>query len=255
MNNHIVTKVVLHKFNGFEEEVKTVEVDGKKFVADETDPSKPKLDDKQQPILFVEKKVEVPKIEDLSKAELAEIAKHNPALAKLLDDNKKRAETDAQAEKDRIAKEEKEAEEKGNWKTLAETRKSDLDKMTGERDQKEEQLGKYVKTTEAVLKGLLESIPKENISLIPADFSPRQKLEYIIANASRLGAKVNAIGGKIDKNETEPTGTDEDKMVTRIEELSKKATARTATNPELAELRQLGSKLTALRREKDATKK
>lgn len=253
MYNDFVTEVVLHKFNGFEEQVKTVEVDGKKFVADDTDPTKPKLDDKQQPIPYVEKKADV-KIEDLSKAQLEDLAKVNPHVAALLDADKKRKEDDEKAANDRKKKEEDDAAKAGEWQKLAEGRGTELETTKGTLKQKEEMLGKYVETTQKVLDGLLKTIPKENLSLIPSDFSPRQKLEYIIANADRLGAKVNAAGGKIDKSDDTPAGTDEDKLLARITELQKKATDRTATSAELTELRQAGIKLTELRREKEAKK-
>lgn len=258
MNTQQTSKIVLHPFNGNEEEVKFVEVDGAKFVADETDPTKPKLGDDQKPVPYVEKKADdvvVPKIEDVSTAELEDLAKHNPKLAALLDTQKKREADDKKAADEKVAAEEKAASEKGEWQGLAEKRGTDLTKMTAERDQKEEQLGKYVKTTEAVLKGLLASIPKENVGLIPSEFSPRQKLEYIIANSSRLGAKMNAAGGKIETSDEHPAGGEEEKLIARITELTKKATDRTATSIELAELRQAGIKLTDIRSKKEAEKK
>lgn len=253
MNKQFVTTIVSHNFNGNEVEVKTVEVDGKKFIADETDPTKPKLDDKQQPVPFVDTKV-VPKIEDLSKADLAELAKVNPHVAKMLDDAKARTEADEKAAAEKKAADEKAAGEKGEWQKLADTRAQELEGTKGTLKQKEEMLGKYVETTEKVLKGLLATIPKENVSLIPADFSPRQKLEYIITNAARLGAKMNAVDGKIDKNDLTPNGTDEDKLMARMAELTTKANARTATTAELTELRQTGMKITELRREAAAKK-
>jgi len=255
MNTHFATKIVSHTTDGFEEAVKVVEVEGKKFIADETDPTKPKLDDKQQPIPFVDKEVKPTlKIEDLSTADLAELAKHSPALAALLDEHGKLKGTLTQKEKDDKEAAEKALAKQGEWQKLADTRGAELITVTKERDQKEEMLAKYVKTTEAVLEGLLKSIPKENAGLIPADFSPRQKLEYIIANAERLGAKVNAIGGKFDKSDITPEGTEEAKIEERISVLTKKATERVATQAELKELRELGSKLTELLRAKQAGK-
>lgn len=257
MTHQFDTKIVSYQLDGFADEVKTVEVDGKKFVADETDPTKPKLDDKQQPVPFTEGKKDdtaAPKIEDLSKLELAELAKLNPALAALLDEHGKLKTSLTKKEQEDKDAAEKALAEQGKWQDLANKRGEDLASITKERDQKEEQLGKYVETTKIVLDGLLKSIPKENLSLIPAEFSPRQQLEYIIKNADRLGAKVNAIDGKIDRNETTPTGTDEDKLMARITELTTKANSRTATNAELVELREAGSKLTQLRRAKEAGK-
>lgn len=252
MSNKYVTEVVSRKFNGFEDAPKFVEVDGKKFIADDTDATKPKLDDKQQPIPYVEKKADDIKIEDYSKAELADLAKVNPKVAALLDAQKKREEDDEKAKGDQKKKDEEAAEKNGEWQKLAEGRGTELESTKGTLKQKEEMLGKYVETTQKVLDGLLKTIPKENLTLIPADFSPRQKLEYIIANSERLGVKVNAAGGKIDKNDETPAGTEEEKLVARMTELQKKATDKVATNAELAELRQVGSKITELRRAKAA---
>lgn len=255
MNTQWLSQIVLHSYNGNEDEVKVVEVDGAKFVADDTDPSKPKLDADQKPIPFVEKKVEDIKIEDFSKADLEQLAKVNPKVAEMLDSIKKRDEEDGKKAEEAKKKEDEAAAKNGEWQGLAEKRGTELETTKGTLKQKEEMLGKYVETTQKVLDGLLKSIPKENLTLIPSDFSPRQKLEYIIANAARLGAKVNAAGGKIEDNEEHPAGSEEDKLVARIEELTKKATDRTATATELAELRQMGSKLTEIRRKKEADSK
>ncbi len=190
----------------------------------------------------------------MSKATLADLAKINPELAKLLDEHGNLKKNLTDKEKADKEKAEEMLKEQGKWKDLAEGRGGELETTKGTLAQKEEQLGKYVETTKKVLEGLLKTIPKENLSLIPAEFSPRQQLEYIITNAARLGAKVNAVDGKIDKNEITPTGTEDEKMSTRIAELTKKATDRTATAVELTELRQLGMKLTQLRREEAAKK-
>lgn len=252
MNTISGTKIVSHKFNGHEDTV-TVEIEGKKYVADPADPTKPKLGDDQKPVLFTEtNEPVVPKIEDVGKAELAELAKVNPHVAKMMEDAKNRSDSDSKAEKERKDKEEKEAAAKGEWQALATTRGTELETTKATLGQKEEMLGKYVEMTKTVLAGLMKSIPKENLGLIPAEFSPRQQLEYIVANAERLGAKVNAIGGPIEKSEVKPEGTDEDKMVARISELTKLSQERKATSVQLVELAELGSKLTALRREKGA---
>lgn len=253
--NQFVTEVVLHKFNGNEEPVVPVlvEVEGKKFLADETDPTKQKLVD-GKPVPYEEKKTEIPKIEDLSKAELADLAKHNPALAKLLDDNKKRDEADTKRADDEKKRIEEDAKKTGKWQELAESRGTELETTKTELTQKGEQLGKYVETTKLVLEGLKKSIPKENLDLIPADFSPRQQLEYIIKNGARLGVKTNAIDGKVDKNDETPAGTEVEKLEKRMTELQKKATDRTATSAELQELRQVGMKITEVKREAAAKK-
>ena len=195
--------VSVHKFNGFvEPEIKFVEVEGKKFVDDGS--GKAKLDDKGQPIPFTENN-QKPEIKDLSNAQLEELAKVNPHVAKLLSD---KTEADAK-EAARIKKEEddkrKAAEEKGEWQSLAQSEKTKREELEGKLAEKEELLGKYKGSVDQVLKEILSTIPKENLGLIPEEFSPRQKLEYIIKNAKTLGAKITNIKGDdgIQKNSNE----------------------------------------------------
>lgn len=236
-----IATLITHRFNGSAD---FIEVDGNKFVPDPTDPSKAKIGEDGKPVPYVEQKA--PEIKDLSTAELEDLAKVNPKLAKFLSD---KAETDKKL-KDAADAEEKrkreDAEKRGEWQKIADDEKAKREAAEKRLAEQDEQLGKYRGSVESVVKEMMAQIPEANRSLVPADFSPRQKLEYITANAKVLGVKVVGGTGKIDPSDKTPDGTDEGKMVARIEELMKKGKARTAT--ENNELQELGSKLTAMRR-------
>jgi ABC-type phosphate transport system auxiliary subunit len=224
MLNKKVT-VIAHSFNGNVEEVpKFIEVGGQKFVADEK--GQPKVGEDGKPVPYVE--TVPPKVEDLSNADLEVLAKVNPFVAKMLEDKKKLEDDLASKAKTEDEKHQKELAEKGEWQKLAEEREKDLATIRADLAKKEDMLGKYVGSVESVLKEVLATIPKENIVLIPADYSPRQKLEYITKNAKLLGAKMNTIkGDKVDKSDDTPTATDEEKLVSEIEEFHKRAATLT----------------------------
>lgn len=244
--------VVVHSFNGFAEgEEKFVEVDGKKFVDDGA--GKPKVGADGQPIPFEEKKIDV-KIEDLSNAQLEELAKVNPHVAKMLSDKKQLEDDIATKQKDEEDRVKKDLESKGEWQRLATERESTIDELKKKLSEKDIMLGKYAGSVETILKEVLATIPKDNQALIPSDYSPRQKLEYITKNAKMLGAKV-VVGkdGGVDKNDTQPSATDEEVLINEIDALMKKGASRTSL--ESQQLRDKGIKLTEIRREKDKNKK
>lgn len=232
MSKKIVSEIVLHSVNGNEEQSdKFVEVDGKKFVDDGS--GKPKVGEDGKPVPFEEKKAEPPKV-DLANAGLEELAKVNPHVAKMLADQTEEQKKAAEKKKEEEENQRKEAEKNGEWQKLADEFKKKNEDLTGLLDQKNEQLGKYVKSVETILAEVLKTIPKENLALVPDKFSPREKLEYITQNAKLLGAKIiGAAGGKIENNDTTPTATDEDKLVAEIDELKKKGGTRTASETEL----------------------
>lgn len=242
-----VSKVVSHFYNGNIDEVKFIEVDGAKFEADEKGQVKVGADGK--PIPFVEKKaddIDKDKI-DVATADLETLAKINPAIAAMLDGKKKADDLLTQKEKDEKLAEEKALQEKGEWQKLAEARATDLEKALDLVKQKDDLLGKYKGSVETILKDIMATIPKDNLVLIPADYSPRQKLEYITQNAKLLGAKINQIkkGDGVDNSDDTPSGTEEEKLVTEIEELIKKGDKKTKT--ELDILYEKSKKLTELR--------
>jgi hypothetical protein len=242
-------EVKVHSFDGnIEEADKFVEVDGKKFVDDGS--GKAKLGDDGQPVPFVEKKADEFKIDNVSEADLEALAKVNPHVARMLADKTKAEQDLKDKEVAESQRKQKELEEKGEWQKLAEERQKEIDILKGDVSKKDEMLGKYKGSVEAILKDVIATIPKERLSLIPADFSPRQKLEYITKNAKLLGAKVaiNQTGEGVDKNDGSPVVTDEEKLINEMEELRKKS-PRTASEDKL--YFEKATQLKALRAKKD----
>lgn len=240
--------VVTHIFNGnADEDVKFVEVEGQKFVDDGT--GKPKVGDDGKPVPFVEKKQDVPPAIKVEEADLETLAKSNPHVAKLLDEKRQREADDAKSAEERKKAEEEDAKKKGEWQKLADERGAKLTEAEGKLKTKDEMLGKYVETTKAVLAKFLALVPKERQSLIPADFSERQKLEYVMTNLEALGVtSAFGKGGDIPKNDDAPNATEEGKIVARIDELTKKGGAR--TRAEDSEMFELAGKLKAIRQKK-----
>lgn len=213
----------VHSINGFADEVKTVEVDGKKFISE--DGKEPKKDDKGLPIPFVDTKKEDQF--DASKASLEDLAKVNPTIRKMLDDQAKAA-LDAKKLAD------DEAGKKGEWEKLAKDREIEINTIKADNEKKSEIVGKYIESTKKVLANVFETIPKEKRGLVPASFSPREQLEYIIENAELLGAKVtNAKGTIVPENDGKPNATDEEKLQTEVNELIKKGATRTMTESQI----------------------
>ena len=224
-------RVLIHGFNGYAEDgEKFVEVDGKKF--ESVDGKEPKKDESGNPIPFKGKEDDTTKI-DASSADLETLAKVNPAIAKILADQK---ELNDKIEKDRLAREkaeQEEAEKKGEWQKLAEERQKKLDEVLADNARKGEQLDKYIGSTKKILADTLKTIPEEKRKLIPANYSVREQLEYISENASLLGAKVIAGGGNVPKNDDTPNLTEIQTLTNEVSELMKKGSARTATESQL----------------------
>lgn len=253
MINKNVAEIIVHGFNGFADDgaEKFVEVEGKKFVDDGT--GQPKKDEAGNPVPFVEKQKPADgfKVEE---ADLEALGKVNPHVARMLEDAKKRADEDAKRDEEGKKKAEEEAAKKGEWQKLADERAAKLADADEKMKQKDGLLAKYKGTIEGILKKVLVSIPKEKQSLIPADYSERQKLEYIVNNAEVLGAtSILGKGGDVPPNDRTPSATDEDKIVDRIEELKKKGGTRTAVEDK--EMYDLAVKLKGLRLEKQNAKK
>jgi len=246
-------EVVLFGANG---NIDPVEIDGVKYEANPEKPEEALKDDKGELVKFVEpapseteeeKKAREKKEEDdknLSKKSIEELAKTNPEVAKLLDDQRKAKE----AEEKRIEKakkdKDKKDEEDGKWEQLAKSRLDEIDQGKKELDQKKGVLEKYKTSIGSVLKSVTETIPEEKRGLVPADFSERQKLEYIIANAKILGATVTNVSKKIDKSDGTPILTDEGTLIKEINALTVK---KDKTSAELDILFEKSQKLKALR--------
>lgn len=246
MQNTSTSVVKVYSVNGYEDDVKFVELDGQKFVADDTDPAKAKLDDKGEKIPFAPKAADGGAGGGGNSEDLELLAKTNPAIAKLLDERKQREIDDKKREKEEEDRKEKEAAEKGNWQKLAEDRAKKIEELTQDNSKKEEILGKYVGSTKAILAEVVATIPKENLGLIPENFSPREKLEYITKNAKLLGAKIVGAGkgGAIDKNDVEPPSTDLEKLNNEFLDLQKKPNK---TGVDYTKMQELGKKIKEVR--------
>jgi hypothetical protein len=223
MNNKIATKQIIHSFNGFEDddEVKTVEIDGVTYEADPDDPTKAKEVDGEK--VKYEKKdpkpADPPKPDDLpdiSKMSTEEVAALNPEIKKLLEEKAEREEADRKAADDK-------KKEEGKHEELLKERDTEIEDLKKKLGKKETILEKYVGSVKQVLEQVKGDIPKDNLGLIPDNFSPREQLEYITKNAKLLGVKVGTgSGGGVDPNDTDPNATDLQKYQTEFEELQKK---------------------------------
>ena len=238
MLNKIETaEVVIYSRNGFEDDAKFVEVDGQKFEADPTDPTKAKVGDDGKPVPFkAAGGGDDDKNKGGDKKTLEDLAKDNPELQKLLDE-KKKLEDDKKKADDAAAKAAEEAAEKnGEWKNLAESRKQEADDLKKQLEQKEEILGKYVNSTKTILKEVMATIPEEKRGLIPENFSPREKLEYISKNAKVLGAKVSGSAGGVSPNDGDVAPTEEAKIQAEIDAIRKKEVKTQADHTKIFEL-------------------
>lgn len=248
--------VSVRKFNGFADDggEKFVEVDGKKFIDDGS--GKPKLDDQNQPIPFVDKKaddIDLSKIDitKISYEQIETLAEKSPAIAQLLKE-KKEADEKLRGLDDEAKKKEEEALKKnGEFEKLVGMRDGTIADLTKKLQEKEGLLGKYAESIKSILKDTLATIPKDKLGLIPSEFSDRQKLEYITKNAKLLGATIMG-SGKIDNNDDDTTtGTEEEKMINRFDELQKK---KDKTRTEETEMIELSRKIKEARKKKEGQK-
>lgn len=223
-NTHIMTK-------------KFVEVDGKKVEAD--DAGVAIKNDKGEHIPFVENADDKGKGADdkgdgIADKTLEQLAETNPAVAELLkqklEADKKLSDQEAEASKKR----QEALEKSGEWEKLAKEREAEITRLQGEDKKKSELLGKYQGSVQSILTETLKTIPKDKLGLIPEDFSPRQKLEYITKNAKLLGASVaGGKGDKIEKGDGEPNLNDEQTLRKELQELIDKGSKRTASEDNL----------------------
>lgn len=233
MNNATSFRVVSYLKNGHADEVvEFVEVDGAKFVKGED--GKAKTGEDGKPIPYVAKeKIEVKDdkgvkvdITDYTNAELEELAKVNPKVKKMLDDKAASDKKIADQEAAEAKRKEDDLKARGEWQKLAEDAQSKATGLEEKLKEKEEMLVKYKGTVEGVVDSIIKTIPEDKRNLVPAKFSPREKLEYIVQNAASLGATVSFTqGGKPDKSDTD-TGnlTEDQKLVKEIADIEAKAT-------------------------------
>jgi len=221
-----------------------IEKDGNRYVADKDGKV---LEEDGKPVVYdpAKHKDADP---DFSGLDLETLSKSNPHVARMLQEKTeadKKAKELADAEE---ARKQKEAQEKGEFQKLYEEAEAKRKEVEGNLKGLKEGLEKRDETINLVLKQALEQIPKEKQSLIPAEYGPAKKLEYILANAAALGAEtVLKKGSEVPKNDKAPVG-DEATLVAEIEELMKKQ-GRTRTEDTL--LCEKSKKLKELRAAKE----
>lgn len=161
---------------------------------------------------------------DLAKVDLDTLAESNPAVAKLIADAKNAAEA---LEAKTKAEQEAEAEalkSKGEFEQLYQGALGEVEKYKGEATKHSETLEKYKGTINTILEQVVADIPEDRVGLIPTDFSPRKKLEYITKNSAALGVKHSPIsrGGDIPPNDKDMPTDDKSKLHARFVELQGK---------------------------------
>lgn len=198
-----------------------IEKEGKRFVADKD--GNIQKDDKGNEVVYDPKThKETP---DLSSFELEELAKTNPHVARVLQE-KQEAENKAKELADaEEAKQKEEAQKKGEFQKLYEDTEAKRKQAQDELTKAQEIVKNYKGTIQGLLDSVLETIPKEKHSLIPADYSARKKLEYIMSNAAALGVEpvIKTKGSGVPPHDNPPNLTEEAKLISEIDGLMKKA--------------------------------
>ena len=228
--------------------MKYIEIDGVKYQVDPNDPTKALEVDGEKVLYVEEAPVDPPKPVDppapnpspvdydkLTDEEITEMAKTDPALAKMIRDNRKLKEDATEAE--RLAEEERKEtlRKNGEFQTLANEADADREKMRGEKAESDALLDKYKGTVGEILGDMMSQIPDDKKSLIPKG-SPRKQIEYIKENAKFLGVSVIKKGSHVPKNEEEPDLNDEGKLRKEFQELIDKETLSPTETKRMNEL-------------------
>lgn len=244
MYQSFVTKIVTHRINGdVDDAPKFVEIDGKKFVPDAADPKKAKVDDKGQPVQYVES--------PNNPLPLEELAKTHPDLANLLKERNEWTQKEMERVKAEQKKTEEDAAKKGEWQKLFEDGKKRASELETELEDKKKQLEKYAQSTKEILDGVMKTIPEKNRALIPDDYSPRLKLEYITKNSELLGARfAMPSGAPVPSNDKNAPINDETKLLNELTELQKKSKEKGLTVAEQSIFYEKSKALKALRQKK-----
>jgi len=203
-------------------------IDGVKYKIDPNDETKALLDDKGEKILYVEDKGDDKNKVDLSKFSLDELKKANPDVAKALLEAEQIKADKAKADSEKEEADRKAKADQGKWQELAEEETKKRKQAEADSAKDKDILEKYKGTVNGILEETLKSIPEDKRGLIPSDYSPRKKLEYINSNAKTLGITIGGVkGGAIPPNETDVNLDDESKAQKEYDELLKKGVGRT----------------------------
>lgn len=207
---------------------KYIVIDGVKYEIDPNDKTKAKLDADGKPILYKEPEGE--KI-DLSKVSLEDLKKANPDVAKALQEAEQLKADKAKADEEKAAADRKAKEDQGKWQDIADEEKRKRETAEGELKKSNDVLDKYKGTVNSILENTLKGVPEEKRALIPTDYSPRKKLEYITNNAKILGVNISPAnkGGEVPPGDKDINLDEESKLAKEYDELLKKGKDRTPT--------------------------
>lgn len=205
---------------------KYIVIDGVKYQIDPNDSTKALLGADGKPVLYVEPKE--PEV-DLSKVSLEDLKKANPDVAKALQEAEDIKAKQAQAAKEKEEADRKAKEESGKWQDIADEERKKREALEGEHKKTQELLDKHQATINGILENTIKGIPEEKRGLIPSDYSPRKKLEYITNNASVLGINMSPSnkGGSVPPNDKDINLDEESKVTKEYDELLKKGKNRT----------------------------
>lgn len=222
---------------------KYIVIDGVKYQIDPNDKTKALMDADGKPVAYVEE--EGNKV-DLSKFTLDDLKKANPDVAKAFNDLEEMRGKQTEAEKAKEETERKAKEDAGKWQEIADDEKKKRLDLEDKFTKNNEVLTKYKETVTSILDNTLKSIPEEKRALIPADYSPRKKLEYITNNAKILGVAMspNNKGGNIPPNEVDVNLDEESKVTKEYQDLVDK---KNRTHIEDAQMLALAKKIKEIR--------
>lgn len=240
-----------------------VEIDGNAFVEDPNNEGEPLTTDDGEKVPYSERDKVADKFsdedndadkskdddKDLSNIPFDELKEKHPKVAEKLKEAKKYREQLEDIKKKQKEREEQKKKKKGKYEELLKEKEKELEEIQSENKKRKSLLSKHKETIDRILEDIEEQIPEERRTLIPSNFSNRQKLEYIVENAEHLGAKV-AInkGGDVPSNQDNPPLDREGKLQKEFQELMNKDDLSVREDQKL---RELSKKLKEIRKSKE----
>ena len=182
---------------------------------------------------------------DVSELDLETLQEENPQVAKMTKNFEKLESQVDELQEKLQEKEEQEKKEEGEFQDLYQETKTELEQAQSTLEEKNDILTKYSNTVSELLDTHLEQIPDNKHSLIPDDYSDRQKLEYISNNQDQLGISIANTGNAVEENETDPSQSEAEKKRARFNELQEKYedSDEELTRPEQEEFTNLGREI------------
>lgn len=220
-----------------------IEINGVKYKVNSEDKTKPLLDAEGNKVLYEEPEPPTPLAP--GKKTLEELAKEDPEIARLLSENKRLAED--QAERDRKAEAERKAqlEKNGEFQKLAEEAEQRAANAKQKLDEANAIIDKYKGTINELRDEMMAQIPEDKKSLVP-EGSAKSQIEYIRKNVSYFGVSLLAKkGSEVPPNKDEPPIDEETKLTKEFRELMDKTNLTLTESARLTELSTLLKKLRA----------